>query len=164
MKENLAIFCRKTKIYEEKGWQPPLISIYNLLLGVTVWLSAYISILIYHVFLLLGKALLWGARKSSIFRGSAGVLAYHIPILRKTLLVMYSVPLSYSWHRNWFNVRLCPGKCRASKYQFNNLYYRRSPIKGDHRWHYRYLGSRLSFKGSMTSSGQATLQMKVYRV
>ena len=108
---------------------------------------------------------MWGARQTSgpVARGAVGVFTYCIPGLYRTLAVMYSVPFDYNWYSNWFNVKLYKGYVRADKGMFNDLYYDADPFKGDNGWHDRSLGSGLKFRGAMTSSGQATLEIKVYK-
>ena len=77
---------------------------------------------------------------------------------------MFSVPFNYLKYRNKWNVKLISGCTRhANEKLFNIMYYDNPrPFKGDNGWHKGTLDSNLSFKGSMTGSGQATLQIKVY--
>ena len=109
---------------------------------------------------------MWGAKKTSgpVARGAVGVFTYCFRIrgILKTLAVMYSVPFDYNWYSNWWNVKLYSGNKKASRSIFNDLYYYSNPFKGDNSWHYKGLGSNLKFWGAMSSSGQSTLQIKVY--
>lgn len=93
--------------------------------------------------------------------GTRGVLAYYIESEGKTLAVLWSVPYFPVSHHNLWNVKLYHGKRRADDNIYNDLYYAASPFKAD-GWHDRDLGSDLSFSGSMTSSGEATLEIEVY--
>ena len=114
-----------------------------------------------------GKAMLWSARKTSgpIARGAVGVLTYYIPVLDKTLAVMYSVPFDYNLYRNWWNVKLYSGRLEASKKTFREMYrsdkVERGPFKGDNTWHTKKLGSGLCVKGAMGSTGQSKLEITV---
>ena len=74
---------------------------------------------------------------------------------------MYSVPYNHFWYSNWWNVKLYDGCRRADKSIYEEMYYG-NPFEGDKITHERKLGSNLKFEGSMTGSGQATLQIKVY--
>ena len=114
----------------------------------------------------LGKPILWGARKTSgpIARGAVGVFTYYIPVLDKTLAVMYSVPFDYNLYRNWWNVKLYSGRLEASKNTFRDMYRSdkvEGPFKGDNAWHTRHLGPGLSVKGAMGSTGQSELEIRV---
>ena len=95
-------------------------------------------------------------------KSAVGVFTYRIPGLYRTLAVMYSVPYDYNLYSNWFNVKLYYGYVKADKGKFNDLYYYADPFRGDNGWHSRYLGSGLKFRGAMSSSGKATLEIKVY--
>ena len=110
----------------------------------------------------LGKAILWGARKTSgpIARGAVGVFTYYIPALDKTLAIMYSVPFDFNLFRNWWNVKLYSGRREASKQTFRDMY-GADRVKGDNAWHTIKLGSGLSVKGAMGSTGQSKLEIKV---
>ena len=110
----------------------------------------------------LGEAILWGARKTSgpIARGAVGVFTYYIPALDKTLAIMYSVPFDFNLFRNWWNIKLYSGRREASKQTFRDMdgY---DKVKGDNAWHTRNLGSGLSVKGAMGSTGQSQLEIRV---
>jgi len=105
----------------------------------------------------------YGARKTSgpVATGVIGVVTYHIPGMYYTLAVMFSVPYDYNWYSNWWNVKLYVLKRAATSRMFNDMYYNSKPLEGDDAWHYRDLGSGLKFKGAMSSSGQATLEIHV---
>ena len=110
----------------------------------------------------LGEAILWGARKTSgpIARGAVGVFTYYIPVLDKTLAIMYSVPFDYNLFRNWWNVKLYSGRRGASKQTFRDMD-GSDKVKGDNAWYTRNLGSGLSVKGAMGSTGQSELEIRV---
>jgi len=110
-----------------------------------------------------GKALLYGARKTAgpVATGAVGVMAYYIPDIHATLAVMFSVPFDYNWYKNWWNVNIYGGKVKAEQKVFDALYYFENPFKGDNGWHYRNLGGGLKFRGAMSSSGQAKLEIHV---
>ena len=129
---------------------------YSLISLVTIWL--HIPICLFS----LGEAILWGARKTSgpIARGAVGVFTYYIPALDKTLAIMYSVPFDFNLFRNWWNIKLYSGRREASKQTFRDMdgY---DKVKGDNAWHTRNLGSGLSVKGAMGSTGQSELEIRV---
>lgn len=110
----------------------------------------------------LGKAILWGARKTSgpIARGAVGVFTYYIPALDKTLAVMYSVPFDLNLFSNWWNVKLYSGRREADKKTFSDMD-GSDRVKGDNTWHTKKLGSGLYVKGAMGSTGQSKLEIKV---
>ena len=110
----------------------------------------------------LGKAILWGARKTSgpIARGAVGVFTYYIPALDKTLAVMYSVPFDLNLFSNWWNVKLYSGRREADKKTFSDMD-GSDRVKGDNTWHTKELGSGVSVKGAMGSTGQSKLEIKV---
>ena len=110
------------------------------------------------------KAVLWGARKTYwSHRGTVGVLTYYVPCIEQTLAVMWSVPYSYFWYENWWNVKLYSGEVKATSSIWNQLYYNANPFKGDHHYHERDLGPLCKFRGSMTGSTEATLEIHVSR-
>ena len=111
-----------------------------------------------------GKAVLYGPRKTNgpVATGVVGVLAYYIPNIDKTLAVMFSVPFDYNWYQNWWNAKLYSGNKDASYDQYNDLYYHANPFKAN-GWQERSLGFGLKFRGSMSASGQATLEIKVLK-
>ena len=108
-------------------------------------------------------AVVYGPRKTSgpVATGVVGVMAYYIPSIKKTLAVMFSVPFDYNLYENW-NAKLYPGNKRANYDQYYNLYYDANPFRAN-GWHERSLGSGLKFRGSMSSSGQATLEIHVVK-
>ena len=110
----------------------------------------------------LGEAILWGARKTAgpIARGAVGVFTYYIPALDKTLAIMYSVPFDFNLFRNWWNVKLYSGRREASKQTFREMY-GADKVKGDNAWHTINLGSGLSAKGAMGSTGQSELEIRL---
>ena len=110
----------------------------------------------------LGKAILWGARKTSgpIARGAVGVFTYYIRALDKTLAIMYSVPFDLNLFRNWWNVKLYGGRREASKQSFKDMD-GSDKVKGDNTWHTIKLDSGVSVKGAMGSTGQSKLEIKV---
>ena len=75
---------------------------------------------------------------------------------------MFSVPFDYNLYENWWNAKLYPGNKRANYDQYYNLYYDANPFRAN-GWHERSLGSGLKFRGSMSSSGQATLEIHVVK-
>ena len=112
-----------------------------------------------------GYAVVYGPRKTSgpVATGVVGVVAYYIPSIGKTLAVMFSVPFDYNLYQNWWNAKLYPGNKRANYGQYVDLYSNAaSPFKAN-GWHERSLGSGLKFRGSMSNSGKATLQIHVLK-
>nr|A0A345GPN1.1 RecName: Full=Nigrelysin; Short=Ng; AltName: Full=Actinoporin; AltName: Full=DELTA-actitoxin-Ani1a; Short=DELTA-AITX-Ani1a; AltName: Full=Pore-forming toxine; Short=PFT; Flags: Precursor [Anthopleura nigrescens]AXG64230.1 nigrelysin precursor [Anthopleura nigrescens] len=111
-----------------------------------------------------GKALLYDGQKNRgpVATGVVGVITYTMGD-GNTLAVMFSVPYDYNWYSNWWNVKIYHGKVRASQKMYEDLYYYRSPFKGDNGWHERNLGYGLKSKGFMNSSGAALLQIKVMK-
>ena len=91
-----------------------------------------------------------------------GVVAYYIRNIDKTISVMFSVPFDYIFYENWWNARLYNGNQRADYDQYKELYYDADPFRAD-GWHERSLGSGLKFRGSMSSSGTATLEIHVLK-
>ena len=108
--------------------------------------------------------MVYGPRKTEgpVATGVVGVLAYYIPNIQKTLAVMFSVPYDYHLYENWWNVKLYPGNQRANENQYDDLYNKANPFKSN-VWEEQSLGSRLKFRGFMTSSGKATLQIEILR-
>ena len=105
--------------------------------------------------------MLYGARKTNgSVRGAVGVLAYYVPSIRRTVAIMYSVPFDYFWYENWWNLKLYRGRRRASRNMFKDLYYRANPFRAN-GWHDRDLGSDCKFRGVMSNSGKATLEIHV---
>ena len=78
----------------------------------------------------------------------------------KQFLWCFAVPFDYNFYENWWNVKLYPGNQRANSDQYNDLYYDANPFQAN-GWHQRSLGSGLKFRGSMSSSGTATLEIHV---
>ena len=111
-----------------------------------------------------GYALLYGRRKTAtpLPTGIVGVIAYYIPSIYKTLAVMFSTPYDYSSQENWWNAKLYPGNKRASYRQYYDLYYDANPFRAN-GWHERSLGSGLKFRGSMSNSAEATLEIHILR-
>ena len=110
----------------------------------------------------LAEPIIWGARKTSgpIARGAAGVFTYYIPALEKTLAIMYSVPFHCNLFSNWWNVKLYSRRREADKETFSDMD-GSDKVKGDNAWHTKYLGSGLSVKGAMGSTGQSKLEIRV---
>lgn len=106
--------------------------------------------------------MLYGPRKTNgpVATGVVGVLTYYIPSIDKTLAVMWSVPFDYNFYQNWWNVKLYDNKDRADYDMYYDLYYNAYPFKAN-GWHSRNLGSGLQSRGSMSSSGEATLEIHV---
>ena len=106
--------------------------------------------------------MIWGARKTSgpIPRGAAGVFTYYIPVLGKTLAVMYSVPFDLNLFSNWWNVKLYSGRREADKKTFSDMD-GSDRVKGDNTWHTIKLVSGVSVMGAMGSTGQSKLEIKV---
>ena len=126
--------------------------------------SHKIKVIVCLFFFSTGKALMYGARKTAgpVATGAVGVLTYYVPRIGRTLAVMFSVPFDYNWYENWWNVKLYRGKRRADYDMWRDLYYYASPLRAN-GWHDRDLGSICKFSGSMSSSGQATLEIHVLR-
>ena len=106
--------------------------------------------------------MIWGARKTSgpIPRGAAGVFTYYIPVLGKTLAVMYSVPFDLNLNKSWWNVKLCNDRVEASKQTFE-LMKRSNRVRGDNSWHTINLDSGVSVEGAMVGTGKSRLQIIV---
>ncbi|XP_015778148.1 PREDICTED: DELTA-actitoxin-Ate1a-like [Acropora digitifera] len=110
-----------------------------------------------------GDAVLYTARKTSgSVRGAVGVVAYNVPWVRRTVAVMFSVPYDYGLFENWWNVKLYNGIKRADYEIFKDMYYDANPFQAN-GWHERDLGIICKFRGAMSSSGQATLEIYVTR-
>ena len=107
---------------------------------------------------------MYGPRKTNgpVATGAVGVLAYYIPSIHKTLAVMWSIPFDYNLHENWWNAKLYHGDKRPGQAEYEDLYYDANPFKAN-GWHERDLGSGLKFRGSMSSSGKATLEIHVLK-
>ena len=105
---------------------------------------------------------MYGPRKTDVptFTGVVGVLTYYIPDKKSTLTVMWSVPYDYNLYENWWNVKLYDGNVRASKSMYEVLYYHTNPFRAN-GWYSRDLGYGLKLRGSMSSSGKATLEIHV---
>ena len=99
-------------------------------------------------------------KTSGTATGAVGVLVYYIPSKKMTLAVMWSVPFDYDFYQNWWNVKLYHGKRSADKSMYEDLYYHNSPFKPN-GWKHRDLGSGLSAGGSMSSSGEAQLEIQI---
>ena len=57
-----------------------------------------------------GKGLVWGARKTEYStKGTAGVIVYHIKDYNLSLALMWSVPYSYLFYSNWWNLKVYEG-------------------------------------------------------
>jgi hypothetical protein len=110
------------------------------------------------------KAFLYDAQKDRgpVATGVVGVLAYSLSN-GNTLGILFSVPYDYNWYSNWWNIKLYKGIKRADRVMYYDLYYYANPHKGDNGWHDNKLGYGLKSKGFMTSSGQATLKIRVSR-
>ena len=96
-------------------------------------------------------------------KGAVGLLTYHIPQIRKTLAVMYSIPYSHTFDSNKFDVRLYDGKKKAN-YDLYAQMDDGNPFEGDGSWHHRYLGSKLRVKGTMSIHSKVTLEIHVLNV
>ena len=68
---------------------------------------------------------------------------------------MFCIPFDYNLYQNWWNAKLYPGNKRANYDQYYDLYCNANPFKAN-GWHERSLGSGLTFRGSISNSGQAT--------
>ena len=75
---------------------------------------------------------------------------------------MFSVPYDYGLFENWWNVKLYNGIKRADYDIFEDMYYNADPFPAN-GWHERGLGIICKFRGVMSSSGQATLEIHVMR-
>ena len=107
-----------------------------------------------------GETLEYNARnKRSWPTGVVGVLAYSTGD-GKTLAVMFSVAFDYNLYSNWWNVKVYEGRKRAGYRMYKSLYYAK-PFKGDNGWYERSIGNGLNVKGAMSSSGKATLKIRV---
>jgi len=75
---------------------------------------------------------------------------------------MFSIPFDYNLYTNWWNAKLYPGNKRAGYNQYRDLYYYVNPFQAN-GWHERSFGSNLKFRGSMSNSGTATLEIHVQK-
>ena len=105
-----------------------------------------------------GQALLFGARKGSwSLRGVEGVLTYHIPEIKQSLAVMFSVPYDLNLYSNYYDVQLFPGHKQPDEATFKAMY-NVKPRKGENNWTQSKnlgLGSNLvlGVKCAMSESG-----------
>ena len=110
------------------------------------------------------KAVLWGARKNHrSFSGTAGVLTYYVPCIKQTLAVMWSVVPHSGWYKNSWNVKLYSREEKATSSKWYDLYYNAKPFEGDYHWYDRDLGALGKFRGSMTGSEEAILEIHISR-
>ena len=117
----------------------------------------------------LGGSLNYGARKTAgpVPFGAEGVFSYYIPGIKKTLAVMFSVPFNYAVNSNWVDVQLYEGTITANKVLWYKMYHNNpNKFKGNNMWYEKNLEPDLGEKGirakfSMSSSGQATIQMEI---
>lgn len=109
----------------------------------------------------------WGARRTAgpfVPFGAEGVFTYYISGIKKTLAVMFSVPLI---KKNQVDVELKEGRITANKALWKSMYrYNPSKFKGDGSWQEKNLEPDKGEKGiraqfSMSTSGQATIEMKI---
>ena len=94
--------------------------------------------------------------------GVRGVVAYYIQSIDTTLAVMFSIPFNYNLYQNLWNAKLYPGNQRANYDQYYDLYYNADPFMAN-GWDQRYLGYGLKFRGSMSNSRKATLEIRALK-
>ena len=87
-------------------------------------------------------------------------MAYYIPSIDKSLAVMFSISFDYNSQQSWWNAKLYPGNESANYGQYCDLYYDANSFRAN-GWHQRSLGSGLKFSGSVSNSGEATLEIHV---
>ena len=80
------------------------------------------EVLPFHVYT--NKAATYPARKTNgpTATGAVGVLCYYIPDRSKTLCVMFSVPFSYHWYSNWWDVQVLSGKVQPHEKLYKKMY------------------------------------------
>ena len=108
-----------------------------------------------------GNVGLYTAKKRTgpVATGSVGVFAYYMKDAHKTIAVMFSVPFDYNIFSNWWNVKIYPGKERATHDVYKSMYYN-DPFKGDNGWHVKNVDG-FQVKGTMTSCGGCLLQLRI---
>ena len=108
-----------------------------------------------------GNVGLYTAKKRTgpVATGSVGVFAYYMKDAEKTIAVMFSVPFDYNLFSNWWNVKIYPGKERATHDMYESMYYN-DPIQGDNGWHVKNVDG-FQVKGTMTSCGGCLLQLRI---
>ena len=84
----------------------------------------------------------------------------NIPVLEKTLAVMYSVPFDLNLNKSWWNVKLYSDRLEASKQTFEDMK-RSNRVRGDNTWHTINLDSGVSVEGAMVSTGHSKLEIIV---
>ena len=80
---------------------------------------------------------------------------------------MFSVPFNYAVNSNWVDVQLYEGTITANKGLWYKMYHNNpNKFKGNNMWYEKNLEADRGEKGirakfSMSSSGQATIQMEI---
>ena len=77
----------------------------------------------------------------------------------KAIAVMFSVAFDYNIFSNWWNVKIYPGKERATHDMYKSMYYN-DPFKGDNSWHIENVNG-FQVKGTMTNCGECLLQLRI---
>lgn len=109
------------------------------------------------------KAAIYGVRKTAgpVATGAVGALCYYVPKIHKSVCVMFSVPFSYTWYSNWWDVKIYQGKVNALEKIYEDMYYD-DPFEGNNLYRSKYLGYGLNLKGGyMSSSGTAALEIVI---
>ena len=108
-----------------------------------------------------GNVALYTAKKRSgpVANGSVGVFAYYMKGAHKTIAVMFSVTFDYNIFSNWWNVKIYPGKERATHDMYKSMYYN-DPFKGDNSWHIENVNG-FQVKGTMRNCGECLLQLRI---
>ncbi|CAB4443357.1 unnamed protein product [Rhizophagus irregularis] len=105
----------------------------------------------------MGKGFVWGARKTEYStKGTAGVIVYHIKNYNLSLAFMWSVPLTYLFYSNWWNLKIYEGLIEPDEDLFNKMYYD-SPNKGNGNPFSGKLSGGWSYEGSMGDAGQSAI-------
>ncbi|CAB4443356.1 unnamed protein product [Rhizophagus irregularis] len=105
----------------------------------------------------MGEGLVWGACKTEYStKGTAGVIVYHIKDYNLSLAFMWSIPFTYLFYSNWWNLKVYEGLIEPDEDFFWMMYYD-SPHKGDGNAYSGKLSGGWSYKGTMGSEGQSII-------
>lgn len=110
-----------------------------------------------------GMALLYSAKKSDPYAvtGVVGVLSYKMSD-GNTVAILFSVPFDYNLYQNKWNCKVYPGRRVAASWMYREIN-NDAPFLGNDSWQRKTIGLGYSCSGFMNSSGEAKLQVRVYR-
>lgn len=123
--------------------------------------------------LFLGETFIYRPLNTAETDAVAGVFAYYIADINKTLAVMFSFPDRdvFYWSFNvglydkeqklggWFCCLCC---CCCCKCGGSDLSVAGHPFQGDDNWHYKSLGSGLGIRGRMQSD-EPTIEIQILK-